>query len=107
MDFLNYKYQPTFTGSNIVMNIISWIILGLIAGAIAKAVDPAARGGGLLGTLFLGIVGAFVGGSLGMFFSTGHWMLTATTLSIPGIIVAVLGAIVAVFFWQLLTRQSV
>ena len=55
----------------------------------------------------MGIIGAFVGGSLAMLFTTGHLALTATTLSIPGIILAVLGAIVAVFFWRMLTRQPV
>lgn len=88
------------------MNIIAWVVLGLIAGAIAKAVDPQARGGGILSTILLGIIGAFVGGSLGVFFQTGHLALTATSLSIPGIAVAVLGAIIAVFVWNLLTRST-
>ncbi|MBD2436860.1 GlsB/YeaQ/YmgE family stress response membrane protein [Nostoc sp. FACHB-110] len=88
------------------MNIIAWIILGLIAGAIAKAIYPGHQGGGILGTILLGIIGAFVGGSLGVFFSTGKFALTATTFSIPGILVAVLGAIIAVFLWNLLTRHS-
>jgi uncharacterized membrane protein YeaQ/YmgE (transglycosylase-associated protein family) len=88
------------------MNIVAWIVLGLIAGAIAKAIDPQARGGGILSTILLGIIGAFVGGSLGVFFQTGHFALAATTLSIPGIAVAVIGAIVAVFIWNLITRQS-
>jgi uncharacterized membrane protein YeaQ/YmgE (transglycosylase-associated protein family) len=88
------------------MNILAWIVLGLIAGAIAKAIDPQARGGGILGTILLGIIGAFVGGSLGVFFNTGHFALAASTLSIPGIVVAVIGAIVAVFLWNLLTRSS-
>jgi uncharacterized membrane protein YeaQ/YmgE (transglycosylase-associated protein family) len=82
-------------------NIIAWILLGLIAGAIAKAVDPGARGGGgWLGTLLLGIVGAFVGGTLATFFTTGHLAIAAASFSIPGIIVAVLGAIIAVFVWH-------
>jgi uncharacterized membrane protein YeaQ/YmgE (transglycosylase-associated protein family) len=88
------------------MNIIAWVVLGLIAGAIAKAVDPQARGGGILSTILLGIIGAFVGGSLGVFFQTGHLSLAASTLSIPGIAVAVLGAIVAVFVWNLFTRST-
>ncbi len=88
------------------MNIIAWLVLGLIAGAIAKAIYPGHQGGGILGTLLLGIIGAFVGGSLGVFFTTGTLALTAPTLSITGIIVAVLGAIVAVFLWNLLTRSS-
>ncbi len=54
----------------------------------------------------LGIIGAFVGGSLGVFFSTGTLSLAAPSLSIPGIAVAVLGAIVAVFLWNLLTNRS-
>lgn len=82
------------------MNLLAWIVLGLIAGAIAKAIDPAARGGGILGTLILGIVGAFVGGVLATLLTTGHLVLTTATLSLPGIIVAVLGAIIAVFIWH-------
>ncbi|RCJ26969.1 transglycosylase [Nostoc minutum NIES-26] len=88
------------------MNILAWIVLGLIAGAIAKAIYPGHQGGGILGTIVLGIIGAFVGGTLGVFFSTGTFALTAPALSIPGIIVAVIGAIIAVFLWNLLTRSS-
>lgn len=89
------------------MNIIAWLVLGLIAGAIAKAIDPAARGSGMLGTILLGIIGAFVGGTLATFFSTGKLVLTASTLSVPGIIVAVLGAIVAVFIWHRIAGRAV
>ncbi|MCP6761280.1 MAG: GlsB/YeaQ/YmgE family stress response membrane protein [Fischerella sp. CENA71] len=89
------------------MNILAWIVLGLIAGAIAKAIYPGHQGGGILGTILLGIIGAFIGGSLGVFFATGRFALAASTLSIPGIIVAVLGAIIAVFVWNALSRRAV
>ena len=89
------------------MNLLSWIVLGLLAGAIAKLVIPGPDGGGILGTLLLGIIGAFVGGSLAMFFTTGRLALTATTLSIPGILLAVVGAVVAVFLWRIVTRRTV
>ena len=88
------------------MNIIAWIVLGLIAGAIAKAIYPGHQGGGILGTIVLGIIGAFVGGSIGTFLSTGTLQLAAPGLSIPGVIVAVLGAILAVFLWNLFTRRA-
>ena len=42
------------------MDIIAWLVLGLIAGAIAKAVYPGHQGGGLLGTLILGVFPGFV-----------------------------------------------
>ncbi|MBW4695928.1 MAG: GlsB/YeaQ/YmgE family stress response membrane protein [Lyngbya sp. HA4199-MV5] len=89
------------------MNIIAWIVLGLIAGAIAKAIYPGPQGGGILGTIILGIIGAFVGGSLFSLLNTGTLQLAATSLSIPGIFVAVLGAIIAIFLWGLLTRRAV
>ncbi|HEY9748743.1 MAG TPA: GlsB/YeaQ/YmgE family stress response membrane protein [Allocoleopsis sp.] len=81
------------------MNILAWIVLGLIAGAIAKAIYPGRQGGGILGTMLLGIIGAFVGGSLFSFFTTGTLALTSAGLSLGGILVAVLGAIVALFIY--------
>lgn len=88
------------------MNIIAWVVLGLIAGAIAKAVYPGHQGGGILGTILLGIVGAFVGGSLGTWVSTGSLQLVSTSLTIPGIVLAVIGAIIAIFIWNFLTRRT-
>lgn len=88
------------------MNILAWIVLGLIAGAIAKAIYPGHQGGGLLGTLILGIIGAFVGGSLYSLLTTGTLALTSAGLSIGGVIVAVLGAIVALFIYYALARRS-
>ncbi|AFY77135.1 putative membrane protein [Pleurocapsa sp. PCC 7327] len=67
------------------MNIIAWIVLGLIAGAIAKAIYPRHQGGGIFGTMVLGIIGALIGGTLAVFFETGTFTLTAASLSIPGI----------------------
>ena len=86
------------------MGIVAWIILGLIAGAIAKAIYPGRQGGGLLGTMLLGIIGAFVGGSLHTFLTTGALQLTGVTFSIGGIALAVVGAIIAVFVWSSLSK---
>ncbi len=89
------------------MNIIAWVILGLIAGAIAKAIYPGEQGGGILGTIVLGIIGAFVGGSLFSLLNTGSLAIgSAASLSIPGVFVAVLGAIIAIFLWGLFTRRA-
>ena len=88
------------------MNIIAWLLLGLLAGAIAKAIYPGHQGGGILATIILGVIGAFVGGSLYTLLTTGTLALTSAGLSIPGLIVAVIGAIVAIFIWGLLTRRT-
>jgi uncharacterized membrane protein YeaQ/YmgE (transglycosylase-associated protein family) len=89
-----------------MMSILAWIVLGLIAGAIAKAVYPGRQGGGILGTMLLGIIGAVVGGSLYNLLTTGTITLTAAGLSIGGVVVAVLGAIVALFIYYAVTRRS-
>jgi uncharacterized membrane protein YeaQ/YmgE (transglycosylase-associated protein family) len=44
------------------MGIIAWIVVGLIAGALAKLIMPGDDPGGIIVTILLGIVGAFVGG---------------------------------------------
>jgi len=88
------------------MNILAWVVLGLIAGAIAKAIYPGNQSGGILGTMILGIIGAFVGGSLYGLLTTGSLAITSVGLSVGGIVVAVLGAIVALFIYYALARRS-
>ncbi len=88
------------------MNIIAWIILGLLAGAIAKAIVPGYQGGGWLATMVLGIVGSFIGGTLYNLIQTGTLSIAATELSIPGVFVAVLGSIIAIFLYGTLSRRN-
>ncbi len=88
------------------MGILAWIVLGLIAGALAKVIYPGAQGGGILGTMLLGIIGAFVGGSLYNLLTTGSLALTASGLSIGGIVVAVIGAIIALAIYYALARRG-
>ena len=88
------------------MGIIAWIVLGLIAGAIAKAIYPGHQGGGILATMGLGILGALVGGYLGSLLIGTSGGAAYGALTIPSIAFAVLGALVLLFLWGLLTRQS-
>ncbi|GAB4210781.1 MAG: hypothetical protein OHK0012_01970 [Synechococcales cyanobacterium] len=88
------------------MGIISWLILGLLSGAIAKAIVPGYQGGDWLGTLLLGVIGAFLGGSLYGFFRTGSLQLIATQLTIPGVFVAVLGSILAIYIYGAFSRRN-
>ena len=87
-----------------MLNLIVWVILGVLAGAIAKMIYPGAQGGGFIATMFLGIIGAFVGGSLLSFIQTGSLQLVGASLSIPGVAVAVLGAIIAIAIWNFINR---
>lgn len=88
------------------MNLIAWALLGIVAGAIAKLLYPGRQGGGILSTMVLGIVGSFLGGSLFTLLTTGTISLAPTGFSIPGLIVAVIGAMIAIFLWGLVTRSA-
>lgn len=88
------------------MNIIAWIILGLLAGAIAKAIVPGHQSGNWLATMFLGIVGAFIGGTLHTFIQNGNFQITAPRLSFFGVFLAVLGSIIAIFIYEALNRRN-
>lgn len=91
--------------------ILGWAVLGLVAGAIAKMIYPGAQGGGMIATMVLGIVGAFVGGTLYTWISTGKIAL-ASIGAISGaslmtsLLFAVLGSMVAIFLWGLVTRNA-
>jgi uncharacterized membrane protein YeaQ/YmgE (transglycosylase-associated protein family) len=88
------------------MNMLAWIVLGLLAGAIAKAIYPRYQGGGILSTMILGIVGAFLGGTLFTLVRTGTLTVTAARLNIPGLIVSVIGAIIAIYLWGVFKSRS-
>ena len=85
------------------MNILAWIILGLIAGAIAKAILPGNDPGGIIVTILVGIVGSVLGGFLatqlfGVDGEQGFFDLTTW-------IVAILGAIILLVIYRLVTGR--
>jgi uncharacterized membrane protein YeaQ/YmgE (transglycosylase-associated protein family) len=88
--------------------IIGWAVLGLVAGALAKLIYPGTQGGGLISTMILGIVGAFIGGTLHTLITTHTFAIGAITGAalIPSLIFAVLGSMVAIFLWGLVTRNA-
>ena len=85
------------------MGILGWIVLGLIAGAIAKAILPGRQGGGWIATLILGVVGALLGGFIGSaIFGIG----LENSWSLQNWIVAIVGAIIVLLIYGLVTRGS-
>jgi uncharacterized membrane protein YeaQ/YmgE (transglycosylase-associated protein family) len=82
------------------MHILFWIIVGIIAGALAKAVVPGDEGGGILGSMVLGLIGALVGGWLFLAIlghSYGGW--------IGSTFVAFIGAVIALVIWNAITGR--
>jgi uncharacterized membrane protein YeaQ/YmgE (transglycosylase-associated protein family) len=77
------------------MGIIAFLIVGLIAGFIARALVPGPDPMGWLGTMILGIVGSFVGGTLAALVFGG-----TLDLSPSGIIGSIIGAIIVLLIWR-------
>ncbi|TMF61176.1 MAG: GlsB/YeaQ/YmgE family stress response membrane protein [Chloroflexi bacterium] len=77
------------------MGIIGFVIVGLIAGFIARALVPGPDPMGWLGTMILGIVGSFVGGTLAALIFGGTLELSAS-----GIIGSIIGAIIVLLIWR-------
>lgn len=83
--------------------IIGYIVIGLLGGAIAKAILPGEQGGGWLATMILGIVGALLGGFLG---GALLGVSYSEIFSIKGLIFSVVGALLVLFIYGLVTKKK-
>ena len=79
------------------MGLIAWIVIGLLAGVLAKAAMPGNDPGGIIVTILLGIVGAFVGGWLAVATGIGHGV---DNFDIGSIVTAAVGAIVVLIIYR-------
>jgi uncharacterized membrane protein YeaQ/YmgE (transglycosylase-associated protein family) len=82
------------------MSILAWVLLGLISGFIASKIVNK-QGEGFLVDMVLGIVGAMVGGEI--FNHLGEAGVTG--FNIWSVFVAVIGAVVVLFLYHLLTGR--
>lgn len=81
------------------MGFLWTLIIGLIAGALAKLLIPGRQGGGIIVTMLLGVVGAFVATWIGQalgWYGPGEG---------AGLIGAVLGAIIVLLVWGAIMRR--
>ena len=79
-----------------------WIVLGLSAGTLAKFLMPGRDPSGCIFTVFLGIVGAMVGGLVGTYIGWGT--VTQGSFDLRSIGIAVLGAMILLLIGRLARR---
>ena len=82
------------------MGILLWIVFGLIAGAIARFLMTGKAPGGIIVTIVLGIVGAVVGGYIGVLLNFGD----ITGFNLYSLLLAVGGGVLVLFIYGLVTR---
>ena len=79
-----------------------WILFGLIAGTLAKFLMPGRDPSGCIFTIFLGIVGALVGGLVGTYLGWGA--VTQGSFDLRSIGIAVIGAMLLLLVGRLARR---
>jgi uncharacterized membrane protein YeaQ/YmgE (transglycosylase-associated protein family) len=83
-----------------MMSMIGHALMGLVIGLVARAVMPGRQHMGLILTMLLGMVGAWLGGLIGRM--TGMYEEGKPA----GFVMAVVGALVVLLVYVLATRTS-
>jgi uncharacterized membrane protein YeaQ/YmgE (transglycosylase-associated protein family) len=86
------------------MGILSWLIVGAIAGWLAGLLVKGDEGMGVIMHIVLGIVGALVGGFIAGLLTGGNDYVTG--INITTIVVATIGAVIAVVAFAALTGRT-
>ncbi len=82
------------------MDYIILALVGLVVGALAKFLIPGRQGGGIIVTALLGVVGSLLG-TLG-----GQQLGIVSKAAGTHWIASIVGALVVVFVYSLITRKS-
>lgn len=85
------------------MGFIIWILVGALVGWIASLVMKTDAQQGTILNIVIGIVGAFVGGYV-ISPLVGISTINQDALSIPSILVSIVGAIIVIAIWNLIRR---
>jgi uncharacterized membrane protein YeaQ/YmgE (transglycosylase-associated protein family) len=85
------------------MSLVSWLIVGAIAGYVAGMFVKGDERLGVLGHIVLGIVGALIGGFIANQVTGGD---DTAGLNITTIVVAVIGAVIAVLAYKALLGRG-
>jgi uncharacterized membrane protein YeaQ/YmgE (transglycosylase-associated protein family) len=80
-----------------------WILLGLIAGSLAKFLMPGRDPAGCIFTVFLGIIGAFLGGLIGT--RLGWGKVNAGVFDLRSIAIATAGALLVLVLGRFIRKR--
>lgn len=81
--------------------LLSWLIYGLIVGFLAKKLHPGEDPVGWIPTLFVGVVGSYVGGFV-------YYLLSMNLDSFrpAGLLFSIIGGVVFLYIWRMYVKQK-
>jgi uncharacterized membrane protein YeaQ/YmgE (transglycosylase-associated protein family) len=87
-----------------MLSFIWWLIVGLIVGALARLIMPGRDAMSWVATMLLGIVGSIIGGLI----SWAIWGAETRGGGFrpAGFILSLIGAIVVLWIWRMISRRS-
>lgn len=88
------------------MGIIGVIVLGLVIGVIAKAINNGPEPGGILGSIIIGVLGAFVGALLATAVGFAETFPPEEFFDLSVWISAIIGALIVLFVYKLLVGRG-
>ena len=87
------------------MGFIIWILVGALVGWIASLIMKTDAQQGTILNIVIGILGAWLGGYL-ISPLVGVSTINQNALSIPSILVSIVGAVIVIVIWQLIRKGS-
>ncbi len=97
---------PSYKG-RIMINFLVWLIVGGIIGWIASMIMRTDAQQGMLLNIVVGIVGAFLGGFIIRALGMGGATINDNSLSLPSLLVSLLGAVVLLGIVNLVQGRTV
>lgn len=81
------------------MGILLWVVFGALVGWIASMIMRTDQDQGAIANIIIGIVGAFIGGAVSNMLGGPD----VSGFNLTSLIVAILGAVILIFFIRMLT----
>ena len=85
------------------MSILGWVVLGALAGWIASKIMDTDAEQGAIANIVVGIVGAMIGG----FVFNQFGAASVTGFNVYSLLVAIVGAVILLFLYKLVTGRKV